>query len=323
MSEDRRVQQAAGDAKQEALLKLLSSTLTENVERVLADIVVRNIEQQVIPTLTSATTQSIERQLSSAIERSISEHVPSELRTTLPDIIKRVISSPEVIGKINDTVGKTLAVQISGLVERELSRFLHGSIFPAFQQLALETAHKVVTEVDAKNSTTLSALQTIQQQEARKIDGLIVSQQHESRKVDQLISMVQTLTETISTMSRAQGEISRAQSEMTRTQVEMFRAQQDMIKQQTEFQEQVQKAQADWMQGQNWPEEEDSSAQDATRNPQAPQAPQAPQLTPQQIERNEIEGLFNSGRYEEGTIRVSYIHGQIDLTHTNMKFTLD
>jgi len=299
LSEDRRVQQAAGDAKQEALLKLLSSTLTENVERVLADIVVRNIDQQVVPALTSVATQSIEHQLSNAIERSISQHVPAELRNSLPDIVKRAISSPEVLGKINETVGKTLAVQVSATVERELGRFLHGSIFPAFQQLALETAHKVVSEVDAKNSTTFTALQSVQQQEARKMDALVMAQQHESQKVDQLMTMVQSLTETISTMSRAQGEISRAQAEMTKTQIEIAQAQQDMIKQQTEFQEQVQKAQADWMQGQNWPEDEDTSAQEAAK------APQIPQPTPQQIERDEIDGLFRSGRYEEATIRVS------------------
>ena len=306
MSEDRRVQQAAGDAKQEALLKLLSSTLTENVEKVLADIVVRNIEQQVVPTLTSATSQSIERHLSSAIEGALGQLLPTELRTALPDIVKRVISSPDVLGKINETVGKTLAVQLTGTIERELSRFLHGSIFPALQQLALDTAHKVVAEVDAKHNTAFTTLQNIQQQDSRKVDALVVSQQHESRKMDQLVNMVQSLTESVSAMSRAQGDISRVQVEMIRTQVEISRAQQDMIKQQTEFQEQVQKAQADWMQGQNWPEEEDASAQDAARQPQVPQP------TPQQIERDEIDTLFRSGRYEEATIRVcSYPRGPV------------
>lgn len=318
LSEDRRVQQAAGDAKQEALLKLLSSTLTENVEKVLADIVVRNIEQQVVPTLTSATSQSIERHLSSAIEGALGQLLPTELRTALPDIVKRVISSPDVLGKINETVGKTLAVQLTGTIERELSRFLHGSIFPALQQLALDTAHKVVAEVDAKHNTAFTSLQNIQQQDSRKVDALVVSQQHESRKMDQLVNMVQSLTESVSAMSRAQGDISRVQVEMIRTQVEISRAQQDMIKQQTEFQEQVQKAQADWMQGQNWPEEEDASAQDASRPTQVPQVPQP---TPQQIEHDEIDALFRGGRYEQATIRVcSHSRGPVK-RHTNCKIS--
>ncbi|KAF8468353.1 hypothetical protein BDZ91DRAFT_679925 [Kalaharituber pfeilii] len=295
LSEDRRVQQAAGDAKQEALLKLLSSTLTENVERVLADIVRSNIEQQVVPAIATATTQSIERRLSDAVGKSLSQSIPAELRNALPDLIKRSISSADVIAKIAEACGKALASQLSGTIERELTRVLHASIFPAFQQMALDTAHKVVSDVDMKNSATFAALERIQQQESRKMDALIVAHQHDTRKVEQLMVMVQQLTETITTMSRTQGEISRAQAEMTRTQLEMSRAQQDMIKQQTEFQEQVQKAQADWLQGQNWPEEEESAVQE--------QARQAPQPSPQQIERDEIDSLFRMGKFEEATIR--------------------
>ncbi|KAI5800280.1 hypothetical protein DFH27DRAFT_525521 [Peziza echinospora] len=299
LNEDRRVQQAAGDAKQEALLKLLSSTLTENVERVLADIVMSNIESQVIPAITNTTTQTIERKLADAIGRSLSQSVPAELRSILPDIVKRAVGHPDVLSKITDTVGKTLIAQLSTTVQSEFSRFLHASIFPAFSQLALETGQKVLNEVDLKSTASYSALERMHQQESRKVDLLIAAHQHDTRKVDQLMGMVQQLTELVGTMSRAQGDITRSQAEMSKSQLEMAKAQQEIIKQQTEFQEQVQKAQAEWMQGQSWAEEEESVQPETSVRPPTAPAP----LTPEEIERNEIDALFRSGRFEPATVR--------------------
>ena len=50
---DRRVQDAAGAAKQDAILRLVSSTLTENVEKSLHRIVSESMANEIVPSITN------------------------------------------------------------------------------------------------------------------------------------------------------------------------------------------------------------------------------------------------------------------------------
>ncbi|KAI5787089.1 hypothetical protein EDC01DRAFT_617623 [Geopyxis carbonaria] len=184
--DDRRVQIAAGDAKQDAILRLLSSTLTDNVEQVISRIVMTNIESQVLPAISDVAARTVERQLQDSLTRSVSVALPNELRAIVPDAVNHCLSQPDMLNRISDCLTRPL----TQAVEREFQHSLHNSMIPAFQKMAMETAQKAVIESERKQNETIMHLENMHKQD--------------SKKIDQLMATVKSLAETMDTMAKAQ-----------------------------------------------------------------------------------------------------------------------
>jgi hypothetical protein len=195
--EDKRIQQAAGDAKQDAVLRLISSTLSDNVEKALGRIIITNIQQMVLPAIADVTTTAIDRILAENISHGLSQNVPRELKTALPEAIGRAIQNPDVLRVVADSV----AVKLAGHVENEFSTILHNTISPAFKSLAIEAAKKIAGDVEHRAAEQL-----------RRAD---LQRQNDSKKIDQLTNLVRGLSEVVHTMASAQTEF---QSEILRLQ---------------------------------------------------------------------------------------------------------
>lgn len=252
--EDRRIQQAAGDAKQDAVLRLLSSTLTDNVEQVIGRIVMSNIQGTVLPAIADVTSQALDRRLGESLTRSVGNVVPAELHAVIPDVIRRTLSQPEFLARISDSIAKPL----SQAVEEEMSRAMQTAIIPAFQQIAVQGAEKIVMEQERKQNETIAAMERVHQQD--------------SQKIDQLMGVVKAMSDNITAMAKSQAE----------------------------FQEQVQRAQAEYVQAYEGDRGEQEVQAHAPRVPTPP-----PQLSPEELEAQDIERLLRNGKYEEGTIKVN------------------
>jgi len=199
--EDRRVQQAAGDAKQDAVLRLLSSTLTDNVEQVISRIVMSNIQGQVVPAIADVTSSSVSRVLSETLNRTLSASIPHELRSIIPEAVNRTLSQPELMSRISDS----LVNPLTQAVEREFSHTLHTTVIPAFQKLAVETAQKTVIEVERKHNDTIAALERMRMED--------------SRKIDQLMATVKQMSETMNSMAKSQADF---QDQVRQAQAEYY-----------------------------------------------------------------------------------------------------
>lgn len=252
--EDRRIQQAAGDAKQDAILRLLSSTLTDNVEQVIGRIIMNNIQGTVLPAIADVTSQALDKRLGESLNRSVGNAVPAELHALIPDIVRRTLSQPDFLARIADSIAQPL----SQAVENELSRTLQTAIIPAFQQIAVQGAEKIVMEQERKQNETIAAMERVHQQD--------------SQKIDQLMGVVKAMSDNITAMAKSQAE----------------------------FQEQVQRAQQEYVSQYEGERGEQETQIHPTRIPTPP-----PQLSPEELEAQEIERLLRNGKYEEGTIKVS------------------
>ncbi|KAH0542620.1 hypothetical protein FGG08_003028 [Glutinoglossum americanum] len=195
--EDKRIQQATGDAKQDAVLRLISSTLSENVEKTLGRIINTNIQQVVLPSIADVTATAIDRRLAENLAQSLSQNIPRELKTVLPETISRAIQNPDVLRVVADSV----SLKLAGHIENEFSTVLHNTISPAFKSLAIEAAKKIAGEVEHRTAEQL-----------RRAD---VQRQSDSKKMDQLTNLIRGLSETVHTMASAQAEF---QSEILKLQ---------------------------------------------------------------------------------------------------------
>ena len=192
-AEDKRVQDAAGAAKQDAVLRLVSSTLTENVEKSLSDIVQKNVQASVVPTIAKTTSASLNDTLPAIISKQLHDTIPTSLRAALPDAVGNAVSkwmsSPNVLAPIAEKIAKTM----TGHVEKEFSTTLHNKIIPSFSNLALNAAQNAGKDIERRVHNTM------QQTE--------LQHSQDSNKIDQLTNLVRGLSETIHAMAAAQSDL--------------------------------------------------------------------------------------------------------------------
>lgn len=260
--EDKRVQDAAGAAKQDAILRLVSSTLSDNVEKSLARIITSNIKQVVLPSIADVTSSTLDRRLQEVVSHHVHQSIPRELRAALPEAISRAMQNPEVLRVISDLVANKVAAH----VESEFSAVLHGTISPAFKNLAVGAAQKMAGEVERRVS--------------KQIHEADAQRYTDSLKIDQLTNLVRGLSETIHTMATAQSEF---QHEFLKLQRQVAQGRQDTAS--------------------NTASSHQPRASTEPSEHRSP--PPAVQKSPEEEELEAIISVMNEGRYEEGTIRVS------------------
>ena len=188
ISDDRRTQAAVGEAKQDAMLRLVSSTLTDNIETTLARIVTANIQKSVIPAISDVSLKSVNEQLGSKLNSHLAQSLPKELQRVLPDAISKTLQQPQLLRLMSESLAKSVAFR----VEEQFAAVLQNNVTPAFTALAVQAAQRVAVDVQRKAAEQI---------------GTIERQRHaDSIKIEQLTQLVTGLTETVSSMAAAQTE---------------------------------------------------------------------------------------------------------------------
>lgn len=187
-AEDKRVQDAAGAAKQDAILRLVSSTLSDNVEKSLSRIIQKNIQDSVVPSIADVTSASLNDVLSTVVAKHVDEAMPGAMKSAIPEAIGRTMQNPNLIRSISEHITKT----VTGHVEREFTTTLHNTIVPTFTNLAVTVGQKVSGDTERR------VREQLQQAEMQHHD--------DSVKIDQLTDLVRGLSETVHTMAAAQSD---------------------------------------------------------------------------------------------------------------------
>ncbi|TVY52293.1 hypothetical protein LCER1_G006486 [Lachnellula cervina] len=188
IADDRRTQAAVSDAKQDAMLRLVSSTLSENIEVTLGRIISSSIQTSVLPAISDVTVNAVNEQVGTNLNSHLTQSLPKELKKSLPDAIGRALQQPQLLKLMSDSLAKSVSFQ----VEEQFAMLLQDVVTPAFTNLAIATSQKVANDV--------------QRQAAQQIDTIERERQADNAKIGQLTQLVTSLTETISSMAAAQTE---------------------------------------------------------------------------------------------------------------------
>lgn len=243
IDEDKRVQEAASSAKQDAVLRLVSSTLTDNVEKSLSRIVSKNLAEKLLPSISTTTSSALDRQLPKAVAQQLNSSFPKELKTALSQELTKAFKDQSLLQAISEQVTS----KIANSIDKQFKAFLEQNVISNFRTLAAESARKSVSEVERQVNEQLRLVE--------------VQRQNDVAKIDHLTNVVGDLTKTIQAMATAQSEFHK----------EVIRPQQQL----------------------NRPES-------IAREPSPPARDE---------ELDSIRDLMYSGKFEEGTIKVStYVH---------------
>ncbi|PWY91281.1 hypothetical protein BO70DRAFT_384781 [Aspergillus heteromorphus CBS 117.55] len=186
---DRRSWDQASSERQDQILRLVSSTLSDNVEKNLNRIVANSIQADVVPALADMTSATVGKQLTAVVAQQMGGIVPRELRQALPEAVHRAVQQPDSMKILSEAVGQKLALQ----VESEIAKAVQNTVTPAIRNVAAQTAEKVAVNMERQ-----------MQAQARQHEQ---QRQNDAAKIDQLTSLVRELAGTVATMASAQSEL--------------------------------------------------------------------------------------------------------------------
>jgi hypothetical protein len=201
---------AVSDEKQAGLLRLVSKTLSENVDQTLGSIVELNIKQHVLPSvsdlLSKTVAKGINDSLTSRLGNLVQGAVQKEVQNNLPSAVGKALDRPEftrtlsknmtdtmsqsIKESLTQSISASIVRDVSFKVESQFSAVMTETILPSFAALAKKAVEKSIQEVERHGAERIAQLEQARQQD--------------SQKIEQLSGLVTKLTETISTMAAAQ-----------------------------------------------------------------------------------------------------------------------
>lgn len=169
INEDRRVMDAAGNAKQDALLRLVSSTLNENIEPTMDRIVSEALEKILLGPVRDFLVQNMDRNLAEAYSQGMKKAIPREIEKTLPTALKSVLQDQMLLAHLTERISQTIDLRLRNTFEAVFEE----AFVPAFTNLSMDSGRKIAHEVGRTVNEQLRLAEQKHQQDAAKIDALL------------------------------------------------------------------------------------------------------------------------------------------------------
>lgn len=185
--EERRSFDAASSAKLDQVLRLVSSTLSDNVEKNLTRIVSESIKSDVLPTINETTSAAVGKQLKSTVSQQLGAAINTELRNALPKAVTSALQQAPVMKSVADAVSQ----QLGPLIGAEINKALQTSLIPVIEDLARGTK-KMETDMERHFKAQ------IQQLEAQH--------RNDQAKMEEMSAMLRSLTTTVNALAANQGQ---------------------------------------------------------------------------------------------------------------------
>lgn len=293
--DERRSWDAASSAKQDQVLRLVSSTLSDNVEKNLTRIVSASIQTDVIPVIADATSAAVNKQLNGAISQQLGGAFNEELRQVLPKAVINAMQQAPVVKAVSDSVAQKLAPRI----EAEVTRVMQSSIAPMIESLA-RTTKKVESDMERHFQA--------------QINHYEAQRQSDTAKIEEMSAVLRGLSKTVSLLAANQGhQIQQSQSpqhEIPHREILNVNKRSSARQPSENHVRMPQPLSQPVLQPQAIPVQAPAPvpvASPATRSPE-------------EVEMGDIVQLINTGHYEQGTIKVGFDHFHISYVPTNVKF---
>ncbi|KAJ3004568.1 hypothetical protein NUW54_g4756 [Trametes sanguinea] len=140
LEEVRQSEQAADFARQEKILKLISTELTKNTTRVVEMAVKSEVQNSVLPSLENITKTEVKAALSNQIAKGVTD----VMKMNLPSEIERVLLRPEMATQ----VARVFSTTVTPVIERQVKETISKNMIPSsamHQELSREIRSEMLT----------------------------------------------------------------------------------------------------------------------------------------------------------------------------------
>ncbi|KAL9110945.1 MAG: hypothetical protein Q9227_004560 [Pyrenula ochraceoflavens] len=193
--QDRIVQDEAAQARQDAMLRVISSTLTQNVEQSLSRMITNAIQNSVIPGVANMLSANLGTRLGDHLSQQIGSQLhsllPHQINQNLSAAITTAFQSPAISHHITQAISDRVAHKI----ENDITETFHNNINPTFMDLSLRAAEQNALEAERRVTELLKTYEA--------------ERQNDQTKMDKMLEKLQSLTETVTLISSSQAEFQR------------------------------------------------------------------------------------------------------------------
>lgn len=179
---DRVSNDQAAASRQEAVLRVVSTTLSNNVEQTLSTIISTQMQDVLVPQVV----KSVSADLSSMVIESVSQIVHQELTTLLSAEVNKVLQTPQLLQRVSDDVSQRLTGQIS----REITGTINSTVTETMRKVAAAAANEVIHNSEVR---LMEHIAQLQRQQTAQVEAM-----------NQVNMALQSVAQTVQAMSQAQ-----------------------------------------------------------------------------------------------------------------------
>ncbi|KZT26482.1 hypothetical protein NEOLEDRAFT_1131976 [Neolentinus lepideus HHB14362 ss-1] len=166
-------EQAADFARQEKLLKLISTELTKNTTRVVEMAVKNEVQHSVLPSLENITKNEVK----SLVNGQIAKGVADAVKQSLPNEIERMLLRPDV----STHFARNFSSTVTPIIERQVKDTITKTLMPAFSQQTSSVHQEVSREIHTEISNLRKDIMSWQSETLRGHETLIRELEHSVR----------------------------------------------------------------------------------------------------------------------------------------------
>ncbi|CAG8510616.1 17717_t:CDS:2, partial [Racocetra fulgida] len=144
--EDERIaHQAAETSRQEAILKIVSQTLSTNTAKLLESTIRNEIQTSVLPTLNKMVTNAVDKHAHKGMVDAVNKNIPTAIEKSVADNVQRVLAKTTVI----ESIAKGVSKAIRPVIEETFRENFTTVLIPSYQKATNAMFEQITTTFEA------------------------------------------------------------------------------------------------------------------------------------------------------------------------------
>jgi hypothetical protein len=169
---DQKLLTSAADDRHESILKVVSSTLTTNVGKLLEQTVRISIEKSILPAISSTVKKSIDQQLTKALVDPLRKSIPKELGSAVDEAINKALLDKDGEVKFLDTLSQMMVNNLEPLLTKEVSTRFEASMERTLGVMMGKMEERLQSSIEKSLQRIQKENRTSYQDTVKKLDTL-------------------------------------------------------------------------------------------------------------------------------------------------------
>jgi len=160
------------DDRHESILRVVSSTLTTNVGKLLEQTVRTTVEKSILPAINSTVKKSIDQQFAKTLATPLEKILPKELRTAVNDAVQKTLFDNDGGVKFSETISKAVVAKLETSLQKDLSSRLGTMFEKSLGPMVNKLEERMHASIDKGMQRIQKENRAAQQEMAKKVDLL-------------------------------------------------------------------------------------------------------------------------------------------------------
>ena len=165
---------AMADDRHESILRVVSSTLTTNVGKLLEQTVRTTVEKSILPIINVTVKKSIDQQLAKTLATPLEKILPKELHSAVNDVVLKTLFDNDGV-KFSETIIEKVVAKLETSLQKDLSSRLGIMFEKSLGHMLTGLEERMHATIEKGMQRIQKASRASQQEMAKNIDSLTLA----------------------------------------------------------------------------------------------------------------------------------------------------